>query len=74
MAGLAPDLPDAVVLLLPAPGRGVGELDEELPGGSARASGGASHRSGVGQRTDAARDGVEDVGPTSRCTALSSSP
>ena len=33
VAGLAPDLPDPLVLFLPTPGGGVGQLDEEPSGG-----------------------------------------
>ena len=72
VAGLAPDLPDALVLFLPAPGGRVGERDEEPPG-ARRELGRRSHWSGSASGPTRRATGSKSRSD-SRCTALSSSP
>ena len=72
VAGLAPDLPDALVLLLPAPGGGVGELDEEPSGGRGQ-RGRRVPLAGVGHGPTRRAAGSKSRSE-SRCAALSSSP
>ena len=60
MAGFAPNLPDAVILLVPTPGGGVGHLDEELSGGR-REVRRLVPLVGRGERPHAALDRIEDA-------------